>query len=389
MVYSQYNVYLKNFPTKNYTTIYNLYSKKTKCYLSDMITKYPNEKVLPSLIENQFYVNNRLEEISAVEEKYRNITTNKKHLVLMLILTGMCNCRCTYCYETDKKIFPNVFHAKDKVIKFVSDYFQTTDVEKFELIFYGGEPLLQKDIINYLTGYFHKSYGKIFRFGIITNGTLLNSEDIAIWEKRGLSIIKITLDGNKKSHDTRRVYLNGQGTYDDILNNLSQINSNVEIRINSVIDNNVSGFEELLCDIKKRRIRATFSINLAEPCNLPIQEKADLLIKYASVLKKYNYFQYTKLCGTHGEICQAKLLNDFVIDGNGKIYECNGEFRVISNLDNDFCNIKKKIYMYKNDCRQCKYFPICYGDCPYYNVCQKEYFDYLLPQILQIYITPK
>lgn len=389
MEYSQYNIYLNDYPDKGHTTIYNLFSKKTECYLSDMITGHPDGSVIPSLKRNKFYIESRAEEINAVEEKYENNSTNMKQLFLMLVLTGKCNCKCTYCYEKDKERFPSVFYAKDKVIKFVDDYFRTYDVEDFRLTFYGGEPLLQKDIIDQLTEHFHKSYGKVFRFGIITNGTLLKSEDIAIWEKRGLGILKISIDGDKKSHDNRRVYLNGKGTYDDILDNISEISSGVEIRINSVIDNEVSGFEELICEIRKRNIPATFSINLAEPCDLPIQEKADMLVRYASILKKYNCFQYTKMCGTHGEICQAKLQNDFVIDGNGKIYECNGEFKVAGDLSSDFSAIQKKKYKYKSECRQCKFLPMCYGDCPYYDSCQKDYFEYLLPRILKVYITKK
>lgn len=386
MKYSKYNIFLENHPSVGYTTVYNLFTKQCGCYLTSLLYDFVENPILPSLKEKGFVLDDAFDELARVNEWYDREIQMESKLSIMILLTGRCNCNCVYCYEKNKfNKFSSNFNSI-KILEFIESYVaKSNKVDKIEIIYYGGEPLLMKNAIDEISSYLAKRYEKKFTFAIITNGTLLNSMEVLRWEKLGLKVLKITVDGNKESHNKRRRYINGEPTYDDILLNLEKIKSNVEIRINTVIDDDVFGFTELLEDLKNKNIKATFSINLAEPCFLSVEKRIQLYVEYASELKKRGLFQFVKLAATHGEICQAKRLHDYVIDGEGNIYPCNAEFKMIGKTSDLLFNIKEK-YSYKEQCKECKYLPICFGDCPFHETCQKEFFNKLLPRLLRIYI---
>lgn len=260
MKFSNYNVYLENHPKQGYTTVYNLLSKECGCYLTSSLSDSSTAKLFSLMKSKGFIIDDDFNELDAVNKLYEEETRMEKKLSVMILLTSQCNCNCTYCYEKkEAETFSNSFDYK-RIVSFIDSYVKTsTTTDKIEVIYYGGEPLLMKDTIDEISSYLSRKYGKRFTFAIITNGTLLDSEDVLRWEHLGLKVLKITIDGNKESHNKRRKYKNGKPTYDDILANLKKINSRVEIRINTVIDNNVFGFTELLEDLSHTNIKTTFS----------------------------------------------------------------------------------------------------------------------------------
>lgn len=391
-MWSRYNCYLRNFPKAGYVTIYNLFSKKSVCYRSDLLDSQGsivdcyNEKMK----QYGIITDSNDEEIHNVIEYYKKITNNHNKLKMMLILTGNCNCSCTYCYEKSCMNKFRVFDesAKRKLYQFVQQkYNENTNLENISVIFYGGEPLLQKEIITDISTFFHNEYGDKYYFSIITNGTLIEKDTLDFWKNIGLRILKITIDGNEQSHNRRRPYNDGKGTYNDILSNLKKVPNEVETRVNIVLDNEVDGVEALLSDLAELDEKnVTISLNPVEPWIGSYKEEADIILKYATILKNKNFFQYSKLAGTHGDICEGKLNNFYTIDGDGNIYECNGKFYKIGELGED---IKRTNFEINKECKDCKYLPICFGDCIYGKDCHKDFFEYICDSLLKIYLSFK
>lgn len=58
---------------------------------------------------------------------------------------------------------------------------------------------------------------KTFHFTITTNGTLLDKDKIDFINEHMDNVV-ISLDGRKYVHDMMRIYRNGSGSYDDIVN---------------------------------------------------------------------------------------------------------------------------------------------------------------------------
>lgn len=393
MQYSKYNIVLNDHPRMGYTSIYNLFSKKVVCYLTDMLMPSPEASLVPRLTADGFCVADEAEDLSNAEERYLIRATIKKKLSLTLILTGECNCNCVYCYQHLQNPLPNQFHIEKEVLEFIRDYVEKNDPNTIRITYYGGEPLLRKDIITRISTRLHNLHGSKFHFNMVTNGTLLNLEDIKIWEPLGLEGVKVTLDGEQKWHDTRRCYNGGKGTYRDIINNLADISagSNIEIKINTVIfaDSQLDQYIAMLDDIQNAGIKATYSINLMEPSDMTTHERADKLLEYATELKKRHLFQYGKLATPHGEVCHAKQVSANIIMGDGSIYTCNDMYVKKVGEVQDISSIQKPFIPLPKECKACKYLPICNGDCPYDFDCKKEYFDYLLPRILRVYVSER
>ena len=88
-----------------------------------------------------------------------------------------------------------------------------------EVDFFGGEPLLNFDVVKKLVAYGRqqeKEHNKNFRFTLTTNGVLLDDEVIDFANKE-MSNVVISLDGRKDINDNMRKTRGGKGTYDMIL----------------------------------------------------------------------------------------------------------------------------------------------------------------------------
>lgn len=168
-----------------------------------------------------------------------------KHLILSV--TDDCNLRCKYCIFSDNypltrnysKLYMDFGIAK----KAVDYYFKCfkliqrkNPLRKPVIGFYGGEPLLNFDLIKKIVNYIGKEYHQFDTFyNITTNGTLLNlyKADFLI---RNNFAIAISLDGPEKEHDRNRIFQNGKPTFQVILKNIKEIKKEYpEFRYMSII----------------------------------------------------------------------------------------------------------------------------------------------------------
>lgn len=151
--------------------------------------------------------------------------------VVTLIITQDCQLACKYCYCVGK----NNLHAMDYVtlkraIDCSCDYLFKNGFKGCVVFdFIGGEPLLEIDLIYQATKYIEEittvgKYKDIFSFKIriCTNGILYNNSLVQkfISEFKKNLNISISIDGNKQKNDTNRIFPNGKGSYDIIIENV-------------------------------------------------------------------------------------------------------------------------------------------------------------------------
>nr|MBQ4320043.1 SPASM domain-containing protein [Clostridia bacterium] len=94
--------------------------------------------------------------------------------------------------------------------------FETSGGKPVGIVFFGGEPLLCRDLIYRTVSYAEeasKKRGIPVYFKITTNGTLLD-EEFVTYAKQHRMFIAISHDGVKAAHDGCRVYADGSGSYD-------------------------------------------------------------------------------------------------------------------------------------------------------------------------------
>lgn len=141
---------------------------------------------------------------------------------LVLHLTDACTLRCRYCYQeqTGRKTQDNKFMTAATACKSV-DYIlnHCGFLEEIQLVFFGGEPLLNFDLIKSVTSYTRQRAAKKAKsvsFAITTNGTLLNDKVIAFLHENEIGIT-ISMDGNESVHDRYRRFPDGSPSYARIM----------------------------------------------------------------------------------------------------------------------------------------------------------------------------
>ena len=132
-----------------------------------------------------------------------------------------CNLRCRYCfagqggYGGEKKIMSA--EVAKAAIDFLIDRSQGR--RNLELDFFGGEPLMNFDVVKETVEYaraLEDKHGKVFRFTMTTNGILLNDE-IAAYLNREMNNVVLSLDGRREVNDAMRPNAGGRGSYDAIV----------------------------------------------------------------------------------------------------------------------------------------------------------------------------
>ena len=104
--------------------------------------------------------------------------------------------------------------------------FIANSAEQAAVTFYGGEPLLELDLIERCCRFVEElkaKHGKQIRYQLTTNGTLLSTETVARLAKFPMNLL-ISLDGDAIAHDANRLTCGGAGSHDRIIENIKAMN---------------------------------------------------------------------------------------------------------------------------------------------------------------------
>lgn len=154
------------------------------------------------------------DELDFINEPIVNITMN---------VIQECNLNCIYCYGDKGKYGLGGKMSIDTALKAVDWLIeQSKDKEELLIGFFGGEPMLNFELIREVVNYSREQgelKGKKFEYSINTNGTLLNENVVSFFKKYKVKIL-VSLDGDKEIQDKQRPFKNGKGSYDKINENL-------------------------------------------------------------------------------------------------------------------------------------------------------------------------
>jgi len=124
-----------------------------------------------------------------------------------------------------------------KIIDFAFDI--TPLGKKINFSFFGGEPLLQFNLIKNLTKYIEEkgnAHDNPILLSITTNGLLLNESIINFFWEHEFNVC-VSIDGPLYVNDLNRCYKDGSGSFDDVFKKLLLIKkSPISIQVNAVYD---------------------------------------------------------------------------------------------------------------------------------------------------------
>ena len=206
--------------------IIKLYKEKTTDEIVGFITeKYSvsKDEVLECIEDVKFLEENgklfsvdEYEDL-AIDFKARNTVIK----ALCLHIAHSCNLNCSYCFAAQGK-----YHGADSLMSFETgkralDFLVENSGTRrnLEVDFFGGEPLLNFDVVKQLVSYarsIQKEKNKNFRFTLTTNGVLIDDDVIDFCNKEMDNVV-LSLDGRKEVHDFFRKDCGGNGSYDKIL----------------------------------------------------------------------------------------------------------------------------------------------------------------------------
>ncbi len=181
-----------------------------------------------ALVENGFVVTSRQHEREALDEYFVNLREDTEQLRVTVLTTLQCNFACDYCFQGDHGDY-NKFAAKmsletaAKVGDWIEQRLDEVKPEKFMLTLFGGEPLLNLPVAYHLAERCHQlctERGIEPRVSVITNGLLLTPDVVERLNRYGLQGVKVTLDGDRDTHNRMRPLRGRQGTFDKIIENV-------------------------------------------------------------------------------------------------------------------------------------------------------------------------
>lgn len=396
MFLSKYTKVIPHYPIKNKFVVSNLLYDSLCIINANVFKKLESiDKELElreRLSDEEYHTLSRLHILKDLNEKKRctellqQVLDVKQNLNLIVYLTNQCNLNCYYCFQSNmlrnKSLSMDIETAK-LLERWIISFCRKKRIKNLSLLFYGGEPLLNKNILEHIAQHISqasKRFGIKYDFLMTTNGTILDIEFIRKLKSYGLSDIQITLDGNREIHDARRPFKNGElSSYECIMDNLksiSKITRRIILRIN--VDrnntNDVPFFIKMLEKIKLGNKVKIFLMPVFQPVSrrqkwmsalIPQNKIADYLLNYYSLAKNLNL---TIIPYYSAGFCQFYGKFSFSITPDGNIYKC-------PNLLQDYFRVgdlkhglsEKRNERVRNvslkECLDCKFILVCAKGC--------------------------
>ena len=308
------------------------------------------------------------------------------NLTLTIAPTMACNFCCPYCYEKGREYITMSETVQDQLTSQLKEKYQ--HIHELTVSWYGGEPLLAIETIEKLTKKIKSvlPLGCKYNADMVTNGYKLTRRVAEKLKDMDIHYIQVTLDGSKQAHDSRRILHNHQPTFEHILDNIRECADilNISIRIN-VDKTNINEATEIFDWLERYGLKGRVGYYLAPVddingvCNNHIcmerpQYAKEEIAFYKEGIKRG--FMYQGVKPSNYGVCGAISLNSFVIGPDGALYKCWNDIgyseRSIGNLEkgikltNKFVEWLSYDVVKDQECKDCSFFPVCYGGCAAY-----------------------
>jgi His-Xaa-Ser system radical SAM maturase HxsB len=343
------------------------------------------------------------------------------------VVTLRCTRKCSYCHASAQNVDDKRYDMDKETAEKMLDIIFSTSNGAVAIEFQGGEPLLNLDIVKYITEEAHrrnKKAKKDLELRLVTNCDMLNEDLLDYFFEQKVSIC-VSMDGPKELHDSQR----GQGNYNNVVSVINNFRKRYpEAKENGYIwdiapsltttrstlkqwkkavDNNIElGFDRIylrmlnpfgfskkdwrglgytpkeFCDFYRKAMDYIIEIN--NKGTIFREKLTETFLKKIFSEKDPNHLEFRSPCGAG--------IGQLAYNYNGDVYTCD-EGRMLSMMGDDafqlgnvFNDSYKKITtdpVVKTcciascieslpGCESCVYKPYC-GVCPIYNY--SEYGD--------------
>lgn len=383
---SRYNIFVQYREGEH--IIFNPISGALGKFDSATMKRYTNDSLTPEeinkLIEKGIYVPNFVNEIDQInKDRIEGIYKNNKHFRIWT--TSACNANCYYCFENG---IPQINMSKDTADE-TFDFLNSMVIEgdHISIEWFGGEPLLNVNIIEYLSSKFKQTFeekGIKWHASVISNGSLLTKHIIekcaSEWNIRNF---QITLDGYNNEYNRIKNYHDiYKYNFDNVICNIKMLVKN-GINVNIRMNYDTANYDTLKTLIKfmhqnfykekyiKYYIYPVWDALGDRKDHFVSKAKADeQMIDLMKMLIDYKMADIRSLCRLRyrKHQCSACNIYGFSILPNGDLLKCSEAFNsvvgnVSTGLKEDYLALKWTDVGIDDECKECIYLPLCQGGC--------------------------
>lgn len=328
--------------------------------------------------------------------------------VCYMILSEQCNLACKYCFlgnnDLEKRSHFNLQNMSkevaDKAIEFFIRQMKNSGLDCEEnrptVIFYGGEPLINYPILEYIATRFNdlretEKCIKNLDMTIVTNGLLLTDDRILGLRNLGVGI-GISVDGFTAEENQMRVDLDGNNVFDKILTKIKQCHDlGVDISLSVTLSEETIKHKDHILKLINEYDIKSFGFNIMMSSSSFVvsdeyneaasqfiidvfQELRKLGIYEDRMMRKLNAFAKSKV---YLSDCAATAGGQIVVSPTGSVGICHGclhnkEFFMSTVFDDEFDCTQDNIYkewatlipVFHEECLDCPALGICGGGCP-------------------------
>lgn len=304
-----------------------------------------------------------------------HIESSKKNKFRILTTTA-CNAKCPYCYEKGTSVESMNLHTAEKVADFIADVSKHKKIVEIE--WFGGEPLLNTEVINSITERL-KTAGLRLESSIITNGYLINDALIDSMRKKwNTKRVQITLDGLADEYE--KVKRLGKDSFGKVIDNIRRLCNNdisVDVRLNFSAGN-ISQIEEVIKFLSKCDFRDKIYVYAAK---INSEKKTDKFLLEEETLYLNNVLYECKFLSPDNVLpktlkspCAACRVDYYTIHPSGRLYKCDRKLlsgSAVGDVEEyDLETLKAKTESWlgvkiEERCKKCSMLPLCWNGCIY------------------------
>lgn len=390
MYFSKYNIIIPI--KKNIYILYNTYSNSYFITGDKFIKKYANIrdaldyidiKTYQLMLNNRYIVNIKEDIYNLNYNEYKASIANSEIIYLTISPTLLCNLNCDYCFQRDRlKGKKNTLNNDEwqYIIHWINMAVDNNpNIKNMIIRIFGGEPLMFfNDIKENIGNLKHKIMNKVkINMMIYTNGILLNEKMASEFTKMGINQIQISVDEERMVDNKFTNNLFNACMYLEKYN----INNYVRINYDKRIDKYINKIRYIENELKKYKTTISYLAPIFEPNKECSLNQESILLSETDLYKEYKISVFEKL-GKNSLIdfptrkrlsCYNESRYSLNIGPNLEIYQCHtliGSDQSVGNLAQinsfeELITMREKIKELKIDsqCFNCKYYPICIGEC--------------------------
>ena len=311
-------------------------------------------------------------------------------------LTDKCNLRCVYCYRQDH-LKENVLDKQSAkgIIKHLIEIDRKNNLggEIMRIIFFGGEPLLNFKILQFIVLELSRLILNYqLKFSVSTNGVLLTQDKIDFFEKYRFSV-QVSFEGDEESQGNSRPFANGKNSFNVVQKNLDLIKQqkkgySIAFSLSKLTSNIADKIDEQV-QLGFINFNLLFIVDDIIGTNCLTFDDIDFIKhEIEAIVDKYiDYFRDGKIITIHPlfdsltylhtripkGVCNATV-NVEAFGTNGDIYPCQRflsipEYKygnVLSDMNEDIVfKIRDNKCYFASECSDCWMKAFCSGKCAF------------------------